>query len=119
MGRRILIFEDNPNIQVLLKVFFSRRGYEPLIFEDPIAAVPLAQEHAPALILMDIIMPGKDGVSACADLRRAGVTTPVVMLTSKDLADDRERAKKAGANGYLLKPFNPSEIEAAVQPFLK
>ncbi|MFI5344896.1 MAG: response regulator transcription factor [Elusimicrobiota bacterium] len=116
--KRVVIFEDNPSIQQLLKFFFQKRGYVAAVFEDGVDAVANIQAHSPALIMMDLIMPGKDGIEACADIRRAGITTPILMLTSKAIEADRERALAAGANGYLLKPFNPTDLEAALSSLL-
>ncbi|MFA6030705.1 MAG: response regulator [Elusimicrobiota bacterium] len=116
--KKVLIFEDNPEIQLILKIFFKKRGCEPLIHGDATEALELVRKIAPALVMMDIIMPGKDGVEACKELRAGGVQTPIVILTSKAFAEDRERGMLAGANAYLLKPFNPKELDAAVAPFI-
>lgn len=118
MTKKILIFEDNPSIQTLLKIFFKRRGLETHVAPDGVDAVALVREHKPALILMDIIMPGKGGIEACGDLRREGVKTPIIMLSSKAYTEDRERGLAAGANAYLLKPFNTKELEEALRPFV-
>lgn len=114
----VLIFEDNPSIQQLLRFFFQKRGFTPVVADDGVDAVRLAGEHAPKLIMMDLIMPGKDGIETTGDLRRAGVTAPIVMLTSKPFESDRERAQAAGVTTYLLKPFNPPQLEAAIKPFV-
>lgn len=116
--KKILIFEDNSEIQLILKLFFKKRGCEPLLYGDASEAVELARAHQPALILMDIIMPGKDGLEACKELRSQGITTPIVMLTSKAFREDRERGMLAGATAYILKPFNPKDLDAVVHPFL-
>ena len=78
----------------------------------------VVRKHSPCVILMDIIMPGKDGIEACKELRDNGVATPVVFLTSKPFPEDKERCFAVGGNAFLLKPFNPRELEAALQPFL-
>ena len=116
--KTVVIFEDNANICQLLKFFFLKRGFEPQTFEDGMDAAKHVREHSPVLIMMDMIMPGKDGVEACQELRREGISTPILMLTSKTFDADRERALAAGANGYLIKPFNPSSLEAAIKPLL-
>lgn len=116
--KKVLIFEDNSAIQSLLKFFFQRRGTEVHIESDGTQAVPLALSYGPDLIIMDYIMPGRDGVEAIADLRRMGVETPIVVLTSKSFPADLERARKAGATNYLIKPFDPAQLEAAVKPFI-
>ena len=116
---KVLIFEDNQNIQILLKYFFQKRGFTVHVAGDGVDAVPLVQEHRPDLIMMDIIMPGKDGIEACGDLRQAGVKIPIVFLTSKAFAEDEQFARKAGADAYLLKPFNAVQLEATITPLLK
>jgi len=116
--KSVVIFEDNPSIRMLLKFFFQKHGYAPATYEDGVDAVANIKAHDPVLIMMDVIMPGKDGVEACADIRRAGITTPILMLTSKAFESDRERGLAAGANAYLLKPFNPSDLETAIATLL-
>lgn len=116
--KNVVVFEDNPSIRELLKFFFLKNGYAPSVYEDGVDAVENIRAHDPVLITMDVIMPGKDGIEACEDIRRAGITTPILMLTSKAFESDRERALAAGANGYLLKPFNPSDLEAAISSLL-
>lgn len=117
-NKKVVIFEDNPSIRQLLKFFFLKQGFVPQLFEDGVDAVAHIHEHDPVLITMDLIMPGIDGVEACYDIRRAGIMTPILMLTSKDFAEDRERALAAGIDAYLVKPFNPSDLEAAIRPLL-
>lgn len=116
--RKILIFEDNPNIRQLLTFFFQKRNFDVQVCEDGMDAVALVRERKPALIVMDLIMPGKDGLEAVADLRREGDKTPIIMLTSKNFAADRERAQAAGVDAYLLKPFNPLDLERTLSSLL-
>jgi DNA-binding response OmpR family regulator len=114
--KKVLIFEDNFNLQTLLKYFFQKRGFDVHLAGDGEDAVPLAQEHRPDLILMDVIMPGKDGIEACSDLREAGVKVPIVFLTA---SEDEQFARQAGADAYLVKPFSAAQMEAAIAPLLK
>jgi DNA-binding response OmpR family regulator len=118
-SKKILIFEDNNSIALLLRTFFERRNYVVRLGEDGVDAVAMAKEFGPDLIIMDLIMPGKDGIEACGDLRREGITTPVVMLTSKPFEDDEKRARAAGANAYVLKPFEPKKLEGVITPLLQ
>jgi DNA-binding response OmpR family regulator len=117
--RKVLVFEDNASIQTLLRFFFQKRGLELRLEPDGVEAVKAAREFSPDLIVMDYIMPGKDGVEAAADLRAAGVTTPILMLTSKAFDADKARAQAAGVDAYLIKPFDPSQLEAAYSSLLK
>ena len=116
--RKVLIFEDNPNIQTILNFYFLKRGLDSIISDSGDDAVALIREHDPALVLMDLIMPGTDGVEACKNIRDAGLRIPIIMLTSKAFNDDRERALASGADAYLLKPFNPAELDATVRRLL-
>ncbi|MFA6318359.1 MAG: response regulator [Elusimicrobiota bacterium] len=116
--KTVCVFEDNPDIQMLLRVFFKKRGWTAVITGDGVDAVEVVRKHNPAFVLMDIIMPGKDGIAACKDLRDNGIATPVVFLSSKPFAEDQERAMAAGGSAFLHKPFNPRELEAAIQPYL-
>lgn len=116
--KKVLVFEDNSSIQTLLRFFFRKRNIEVRIEGDGTDAVPLSMDYAPDLILMDYIMPGKDGVETVTDLRRAGVAVPIVMLTSKSFPADQERARAAGVTAYLTKPFDPTQLEATIMPLL-
>jgi two-component system response regulator MprA len=115
---KVLVFEDNPDIQWLLEIFFHNKGLELVVMRDGVDALAFVREQQPALIVMDVIMPGKDGIEICTELRQAGITTPIVMLTGKDSVKDRERGLKAGANVYLIKPFNPKELEKTIMSLL-
>lgn len=116
--RTILIFEDNPAIQQILKFFCQKRGFNPVVFGDAADSEEAVRTHGPALIVMDYIMPGKDGVAACADLRAAGVSIPIIMLTAKTQAADRKRALDAGASIVLSKPVHTADLDNAFQHFL-
>lgn len=116
--KKILIFEDNASIQALLRFFFKKKGIEAYFNDDGTQAVQSHDDISPDLILMDYIMPGKDGIEAALDLRAAGIKTPIVMLTSKSFDTDRQRAAAAGIDAYLTKPFNPAQLDKAIQPYL-
>lgn len=118
MSHKILIFEDNDSIRTILRFFFKKHGYETLIYEDATRAVELAKEFEPDLIMMDVIMPGKGGIEACQDLRREAVAIPIIMLSSKSQPADLKRGIEAGADAYLIKPFNPKELLAVVRNFV-
>jgi DNA-binding response OmpR family regulator len=117
-GKKVLIFEDNSSIRKLLELFFKKRGFNTVLAEDGVDAVQLAADNGPDLIVMDLIMPGKDGIEAARDLRSAGVKTPIIMMTSKAYTDDKKRAIDAGVTVYMLKPFNPAKFEETIRPLL-
>jgi two-component system response regulator RstA len=116
--KTVVVFEDGLAAQVLLNLFFAKKGYETRIYGDGENAVARVRENAPALIMMDLMMPGADGFTACEDIRQTDKTTPIVVLSVKADAQDRERALGLGANAYLVKPFNPAQLEAVIAPLL-
>lgn len=117
-AKRLLIFEDNRSINVLMKYLCQKNGFETQIEGDGTRAVDLVKEFRPDLIVLDIVMPGKGGFETCADLRAAGVTIPIIMLTSQVVPEDKSRGLAAGANSYLHKPFNPKELLAEIHKLL-
>ncbi len=116
---KVLIFEDMKDMQFILKMCFQKRNWDPRIAGDGVDAVDLVKEHEPALIVMDMIMPGKGGLETIQDLRREGCKIPIVVLSSKTNPEDRDRALSAGADLYIKKPFSPKELEAAILPLIK
>jgi DNA-binding response OmpR family regulator len=116
--KTVVIFEDSLGTQELLSFFFAKQGFRTRTYGDGADAAARVREHAPVLIMMDLLMPGRDGLQACADIRLAGIATPIVFLTGKAREEDRARALSAGATAYLVKPFRPGELEAAVKPLL-
>ena len=116
--RKILVFEDTESITTLLRIFFTRQNCEVSLMPDGADAVAAARAFGPDLIVMDYIMPGKDGIEAAMDLREAGVTAPILMLTSKSFDADHDRAKAAGINAYLTKPFDPKQLEDSYRSLL-
>ena len=113
--KKVVVFEDNPDIQLILRVFLQKRGYDPVILPDGSEGLEMVRKHAPVLILMDIIMPGKDGFETCRDIRAGGITTPVIFLTTKAYADDKERALAVGGNAFLIKPFSTQKLDAVLR----
>jgi DNA-binding response OmpR family regulator len=94
-------------------------GYRVLTAHDGPSGLEMALEQAPALILLDVMMPGLDGYAVCRELRQRGRRTPVLMLTAKGLVDDRVDGLDAGADDYLVKPFSMKELLARVRALLR
>ncbi len=116
--KTVVIFEDALATQELLKIFFSKLGYATKIYGDGGDAVGRVRRDAPALVMMDLMMPGQSGFEACADIRKEDTKTPIVVLSVLTDDDHRERALSAGADVYLVKPFKPSDLEAVISPLL-
>jgi two-component system, cell cycle response regulator DivK len=118
-GERVLIVEDNERNMKLVRDILLALGYTPLEATSGEAALVLAAEEAPALVLMDIQLPDLDGAAALqrlrADERTAAI--PVLALTAQAMEGDRERFLAAGFDGYLSKPVDVDELIATVQRY--
>lgn len=118
-GERILVVEDNEKNMKLFRDVLQAKGYSPIEATSGEQAVELATEHVPDLVLMDVQLPGIDGLEALerirADERTASI--PVVALTAQAMAGDRERFLEAGFDGYLSKPVDVLEFIATVEKY--
>jgi two-component system, OmpR family, phosphate regulon response regulator PhoB len=119
--QRILIVEDERDIADLIGFNLLRAGYEIIKAHDGIEGTEVAMRERPDLILLDLMLPGRDGFSVFRELRRDPRTasTPVIMLTAKAQTEDRIQGLEAGADDYLTKPFSPKELMLRVQAILK
>lgn len=119
--QKILIVEDEPDVAELVAFNLDRAGYATVIAHDGIAGLDTAWAEEPDLILLDLMLPGKDGFSVFKDLRRDSRTssTPVIMLTARAQTEDRIQGLAAGADDYLTKPFSPKELILRVQSVLR
>ncbi|WP_338766488.1 response regulator transcription factor [Massilia sp. METH4] len=119
----ILIIEDNDLISQLLQFMLERQGYRTRLAVDGLAARQAIEEltERPRLVLLDVMLPYIDGFEVVGLIRaRAGwEDVPVVMLTAKNTEPDIVRALDAGANDYIVKPFQPNELLARVRRYLK
>ena len=116
---RILIIEDETPMRTALKDVLEAEGYRPLTAADGESGLQRAIAEKPDLILLDIMMPKLDGFAVCAELRRLGHTTPVLMLTAKGQVEDRVAGLDVGADDYLVKPFSTDELLARVRALLR
>jgi two-component system, cell cycle response regulator DivK len=116
-GERVLIVEDNEKNMKLVRVVLQATGYSPLEATTGEEAVELALSQAPALVLMDVQLPGIDGVEALERMRQNERTAsiPVVALTAQAMSGDRERFLEAGFDGYLAKPVDVGALIDAVR----
>jgi two-component system, cell cycle response regulator DivK len=115
-GELILIIEDNEKNLKLVRDLLQVKGYRTLEAGTAEVGIELARAHTPQLILMDIQLPGMDGVAALGQLKAEPTTTPipVIALTAFAMPDDRQRFHSAGFDGYLVKPINIRELLEAV-----
>lgn len=117
-GKTILIVEDDREIRSLLADFLAREGYVPRMAEDGRAMDAALAEERPHLVILDIMLPGEDGLSICRRLRARG-DLPILMLTAKGDDVDRIVGLEVGADDYLPKPFNPRELLARIRAVLR
>jgi len=118
MSQTILVVEDEPTLQETLKYNLEKAGYEAIVVGNGITALDLARENPPDLILMDIMLPGMDGIDVTRILRHEHIT-PIIMLTAKDDEIDRVLGLEIGADDYLTKPFSMRELIARVKAQLR
>ena len=119
--QRILIVEDERDIADLVGFNLQRAGYEVLKAHDGITGTEVAMRERPDLIILDLMLPGRDGFAVFRELRRDSRTVgiPVIMLTARAQTEDRIQGLEAGADDYLAKPFSPKELLLRVQAILK
>jgi two-component system phosphate regulon response regulator PhoB len=119
--QRILIVEDEQDIADLIGFNLQRAGYEVLKAHDGLTGTDVALRERPDLIVLDLMLPGRDGYGVFRELRRDSRTAaiPVIMLTARAQTEDRIQGLEAGADDYLTKPFSPKELMLRVQAILK
>ena len=116
---RVLVVDDEPAVREALARALILDGYEVTSADDGPAALLALQRERPELVVLDVLMPGLDGVAVCRRLRRDGDRTPILMLTARDAISDRVAGLDAGADDYLVKPFALEELLARVRALLR
>lgn len=117
--QKILIIEDEPNIRELVLYNLSQNGYEGLAAEDGLTGLFMARSEKPDLILLDIMLPGKNGYDICKELRGEGNKTPIIMLTARNEEIDKVLGLEFGADDYISKPFGIRELMARIKAVLR
>ncbi len=118
MADKILVVEDDPAIQRSLQALLGAEGYQVLCTADGAEAVQLAVAEEPDLILLDIVLPGLNGLQVCQQVRQS-IYTPIIMLTAKSDELDKVLGLEMGADDYVTKPFAPRELLARVRAHLR
>ena len=116
---KILVVDDDSRIRELLKRYLTQEGFDVSLAEDGKALNRVLLRETPDLIVLDLMMPGEDGLSICRRLRAANDRTPIIMLTAKGEDVDRIVGLEIGADDYIGKPFNPRELLARVHAVLR
>ena len=114
----ILVVEDEPRLARLVADYLAAAGYDTRIADNGLDVMPAVRERAPALVLLDLMLPGQDGLAVCRELRAHG-DTPVIMLTARVEEVDRLIGLESGADDYICKPFSPREVVARVRTVLR
>lgn len=118
-GEKILIVDDDARLRRLLERFLTEQGYRVRTVEDTAQMDRLLDRELYSLIVLDLMLPGEDGLKACERLRERGNTTPIIMLTAKGDETSRIQGLELGADDYLPKPFNPRELVARIKAVLR
>lgn len=118
MKKRILVVEDEPKLAQLISDYLIQSGFEPVCIDDGLMAVQAVRENNPALILLDLMLPGKDGLDICRDVRMFS-QVPIIMVTARVEEIDRLLGLELGADDYICKPFSPREVVARVKTVLR
>lgn len=114
----VLIAEDDGNISTLLAAYLERDGFEVISCADGNEALRLARANPPGLMILDIMLPGKDGWEVCRELRRESAM-PIIMVTARIDEADRIAGLRLGADDYVVKPFSPAEVAERVKAVLR
>ena len=116
---KLVIVDDDARIRDLLRRFLSQEGFDVLMAEDSRALTRIMQRESVDLLVLDLMLPGEDGLSICRRLRAEGHKVPIIMLTAKGEDVDRITGLEIGADDYLAKPFNPRELLARIHAVLR
>ena len=116
---RILVVEDEAGIAFALEVDLQTEGYEVKVATTGDEALQIARTERFHLILLDVMLPGKDGFEVCRELRRSGFQTPIILLTAKAQEPEKVMGLELGADDYITKPFSPRELRARIKAALR
>jgi CheY-like chemotaxis protein len=116
---RILVIEDEPGIVLALEDDLKREGYEFETVGDGDVASRRAREERYDLILLDVMLPRKDGFEVCREVRRAGIRTPIILLTARHRRPKKVLGLELGADDYVTKPYSPRELRARIKAALR
>lgn len=118
MEAPILIVEDEPKLAALLRDYLEAAGFPTLCVANGLDAAAAVRTHRPCLVLLDLMLPGRDGLEVCRDIRSFS-PVPIIMLTARVEESDRLQGLDLGADDYVCKPFSPREVVARVKAVLR
>jgi len=119
MAVRVLIIEDESGLVTTLRDRLRKHGYDVSVARDGDTGLQMALREPADLILLDLMLPGQNGLTVCEKLRKAGSSTPILMLTARRQTKDKVAGLKAGGDDYLTKPFQTSELLARIEALLR
>ena len=118
MNPRVLVVDDDTALAEMIGIVLRTEGFEPFFCADGTGALAAFRESKPDLVLLDLMLPGIDGIEVCERIRaESGV--PIIMLTAKGETTDVVRGLESGADDYVVKPFNPKELVARIRTRLR
>ena len=118
MSARILVVDDDPALSEMLGIVLASEGFDTVFAADGSEAIGAFHDSKPALVLLDLMLPGINGIEVCKNIR-AESGTPIIMLTARSDTGDVVRGLEAGADDYVVKPFNPVELIARIRARLR
>ena len=118
MSQRVLVVDDDTALAEMIGIVLRTEGFDPVFCADGGQAVDAFRESRPDLVLLDLMLPGVDGIEVCGRIR-AESGTPIIMLTAKSDTADVVRGLESGADDYMVKPFNPKELIARIRTRLR
>ncbi len=120
MLKKVLIVDDSPAQVKLIHGLLEREGYAPIDLHDPLRVEATMAAERPELVLLDVVMPERNGFQVCRELKASSEfgAIPVILVTSKDTASDRYWGQQQGADGYVTKPFTREDLLRAVRRFV-
>jgi CheY-like chemotaxis protein len=120
-NKKVLIVDDSKNIRKLITVVLRKEGYEFVEAKNGIEALEKVKIARPDLVILDIIIPGIDGLKVCEEIRKdpKSKDTAIIILTSESTYEAREKAHEAGADIFMMKPFEPQDLRTAAKEALK
>ena len=122
MSKKIVVVDDDPHAVRILAMILDRQGYETVKVTDSEVALQTIQEMEPAVVFIDVMMPGKNGYQICRDIRSDATLNHqpyIIMLTARGMTSERKRAERSGADEFMTKPFSPSQLADRVRQVLE
>ena len=119
MNKTILLIEDEPGIRMAVKDELEFEGFQVRLAEDGLAGLESILRNPPDLVVLDLMLPGKNGFEICREIRQRGIKTPVIVLTARGQEVDKIRGLELGADDYITKPFSLAELVARMHAVLR